>query len=327
MKYSLLCILISTLCTRCVTASSLKNELDVEPEDGLPVEDLSKAKDFERAIVKNLLFAEDRNSYWLFTRKNPLTPQIIENGKSISLWTSNYDSSKPLKVIAHGWNRDGTSSVNTMITSAFLNDRDVNVIVVDWRESASGDYISASIRVPAAGRFLGNFLNWLINTGGGNWDNVHLIGYSLGAHLVGNAGKEVGGRPKRVTGLDPAGPFWSNPFALNTNSGGYVEVIHTNILGRGITEPIGHVDFYPNGGQIQPGCDDTDDKNRCSHRRSYELFASSIRTNHFIGRKCQDWWQAIFRQCKGSTFNMGNGILSKKGNGIYSVITRSSWPF
>lgn len=105
-----------------------------------------------------------------------------------------------MKVIAHGWNRDGTAAVNTEVTSAFLDNGDVNVIVVDWRESANGDYFSASLRVPAAGRFLGNFLNWLINTGGGSWDNVHLIGYSLGAHLVGNAGREVGSRPMRITG-------------------------------------------------------------------------------------------------------------------------------
>lgn len=84
-------------------------------------------------------------------------------------------------------------------------------------------------------------------------------------------------------------------------------------MGRGITEPIGHVDFYPNGGQTQPGCEDTDDPNRCSHRRSYELFASSIRTNHFIGRKCTDWWQAFLNICNGSTLNMGNGDLSKTG--------------
>lgn len=134
-------------------------------------------------------------------RKNPNSPQIIVNGDINSVRSSNYDSKKPIKVIAHGWNRDGHSPVNTMITSAYLDNYDVNVIVLDWRVSAYGDYVSASVRVPGAGRFLGMFLKWLVNIEGSNWDNVHLIGYSLGAHLVGNAGRYLGGRPRRITGL------------------------------------------------------------------------------------------------------------------------------
>lgn len=116
-----------------------------------------------------------------------------------------------------------------------------------------------------------------------------------------------------ILGLEPAGPFWSNSFALKTNSGRHVEVIHTNIFGMGITEPIGHVDFYPNGGQIQPGCENAEDVLHCSHIRSYQFFASSIRTNHLIGRKCTYLWQAFFNTCNGSTLKMGNGILSKTG--------------
>ena len=42
----------------------------------------------------------------------------------------------------------------------------------------------------------------------------------------------------------------------------FVDVVHTNadLLmygGVGIGIPIGHVDFYPNGGKRQPGCDST----------------------------------------------------------------------
>lgn len=62
--------------------------------------------------------------------------------------------------------------------------------------------MTASNGVRGVGEFLGNFLTWLLSTGGGNWDNVHLVGFSLGAHVVGNVRRTAGGRPRRVTGKD-----------------------------------------------------------------------------------------------------------------------------
>lgn len=90
--------------------------------------------------------------------------------------------------------------MNPLITSAFLAVLDANVIVVDWRTFANSHYSTASNSVPAVGLALGNFLTWLFNTAGGNWNNVHLVGFSLGAHIVGVAGRHVGGRAARVTG-------------------------------------------------------------------------------------------------------------------------------
>lgn len=74
------------------------------------------------------------------------------------------------------------------------------MIVVDWRALANSGYNTAAAGVPNIGEHVGDFLNWLINTAGGNWNNVHLVGFSLGAHVVGNAGRRVGGRASRVTG-------------------------------------------------------------------------------------------------------------------------------
>ncbi len=68
-------------------------------------------------------------------------------------------------------------------------------------------------------------------------------------------------------GLDPAGPLFANddPLGtvpetrLNPSNAALVQCIHTNgeplILGGfGTMQPMGHVDFYANGGQVQPGC-------------------------------------------------------------------------
>ncbi|CAB3240370.1 unnamed protein product [Arctia plantaginis] len=266
------------------------------------------------------------NAYWLFTRQNRNNHQVLINGNINSVRNSNYNANRPLKVIVHGWNSNGNSAINPQVTSAFLDTQDCNVIVVDWRGVANGAYTSAVRGVPGVGQFLGNFLVWLINNAGGNWNNVHLVGFSLGAHIVGNAGRTAGRRPSRITGLDPAGPQWGgNSNALNRNDGQYVETIHTDGGLLGIFDRIADSDFYPNGGRNpQPGCWIS----TCSHSRAYELFAATIRNNHLNGRACSNINQVSNpNQCTGGTLRMGNGIVNKRGSGIFALTTGRSFPF
>ncbi|XP_049880871.1 pancreatic triacylglycerol lipase-like [Pectinophora gossypiella] len=266
------------------------------------------------------------NEYWLYTRQNPDNYQLLVHGDVNSIANSNYVANRPLKVIVHGWNSNGHSTINPMITAAFLNVQDCNVIVVDWNRLANSLYWTAVIGVPGVGAHLGNFLVWLINTAGGNWNNVHLVGFSLGAHVVGNAGRAAGNRPARITGLDPAGPNWGgNSNALRSTDAQYVECIHTDGGLLGIFDPIGATNFYPNGGRNpQPGCWIS----TCSHSRAYELFASSIHNNHFVGRLCTDLQEARNVGCTGGVaLNMGNSIISKRGGGLYGLTTNRSWPF
>ena len=100
-----------------------------------------------------------------------------------------------------------------------------------------------------------------------NWGTLHLVGHSLGAHICGVAALELKNRQtswkvSRITGLDPAQPCFRNvslTLQLDRTDAPFVDVIHTNgrymtRIGFGLPEPIGHVDFYPNGGKSQPGC-------------------------------------------------------------------------
>ncbi|CAK1601790.1 unnamed protein product [Parnassius mnemosyne] len=290
--------------------------------DGVPhLVDLEEPVDEE--LLRNRNGA--KNQYWLFTRSNPTNRQVIVHGNANTIRNSNYNKNRPIFVTVHGWSNDGTHWMNPLLTSAFLAVQDANVIVVDWGEVAKTNYNTAANGVPNVGQHLGNFLVWLINTAGGNWNNVHLVGFSLGAHVVGNAGRTAGGRPARVTGLDPAGPRWAgNSNALNRNAGQYVESIHTDGRILGIMNAISDADFYPNGGRNpQPGCRTSS----CSHDRAPELFASSVRTNHFVGRLCPNINEAELSTCNGAAFNMGNAVMNKRGRGIYALRTGSSWPF
>lgn len=60
-----------------------------------------------------------------------------------------------------------------------------------------------------------------------------------------------------LAGLDPAKPmfiFASGDHKLGKDDAEFVDVIHTDILQRGVLAAAGHVDFYVNGGIEQPGC-------------------------------------------------------------------------
>lgn len=58
------------------------------------------------------------------------------------------------------------------------------------------------------------------------------------------------------TGLDPAKPgFEFLPVKhLNTDNAEFVDVIHTAGGSLGFISSLGHADFFPNGGFVQPGC-------------------------------------------------------------------------
>ena len=58
-------------------------------------------------------------------------------------------------------------------------------------------------------------------------------------------------------GLDPAGVsfnFASKEFRLDKGDATFVDVIHTDADAIGTFRAVGDVDFYPNGGKVQPPC-------------------------------------------------------------------------
>ena len=75
----------------------------------------------------------------------------------------------------------------------------------------------------------------------------HCVGHSLGSHVCANAGfytqSEFGWKIDRITGLDPAGlNFEHSDVALR------IDKYDAETTGTGITSPLGHADFSPNGG-------------------------------------------------------------------------------
>lgn len=94
-----------------------------------------------------------------------------------------------------------------------------------------------------------NFLNFLLEEKAIiGPDKIHIVGFSLGAHVAGVTGfkfyNETNKKIERITGLDPAGPLFtlSNSVdKLDKSDANFVDVIHTNKGMKGISELSGHV--------------------------------------------------------------------------------------
>ncbi|XP_023229605.1 lipase member H-A-like [Centruroides sculpturatus] len=122
-------------------------------------------------------------------------------------------------------------------------------------------------------------------------------------------------------GLDPAEPFFQGlppSVRLDETDARFVDVIHTDsksilLLGLGMSQAIGHVDFYPNNGKDQPGCfknkfisiftEGLIESSRrfigCNHQRAVDFFHWSINNNHcrLVGYKCASWEQFLEGKC------------------------------
>ncbi|NXY45135.1 LIPR1 protein, partial [Ceuthmochares aereus] len=117
-----------------------------------------------------------------------------------------------------------------------------------------------------------------------------------------------------LSGLDPAQPYFQGTpieVRLDKSDAEFVDIIHTDAtptipyLGFGMTQAIGHLDFYPNGGKQMPGCgknavsqivdldgiwEGTRDFVACNHLRSYKYYSDSIiYPDGFLGYPCASY--------------------------------------
>lgn len=160
-------------------------------------------------------------------------------------------------------------------------------------------------------------------------NDVHLIGHSLGAHTAGYAGEKMGGSIGRITGLDPAEPYFQgmpNHLRLDYTDAKLVDVIHTDgksifflgLPGYGMSQPCGHLDFYPNNGKEQPGCTDLSETTpslpltlikegleeasrvlvACNHVRAIKLFIESINSKcQYVAHECSSYASFLRGEC------------------------------
>ena len=291
---------------------------------------------YDRKIrpVNFVPYSRDRigTKFFLHTREN----RDVEIGFHVFANTSSsyegFDPSKPTKFLIHGY------SISTFkdFAQVLLDHGDYNVFRLNYLGDhlsifgyetplqlggVIANYAQAASNARVVGLEIAYLVNWLTESYGLDPADVHLIGYSIGAQIAGYAGELIPGMG-RITGLDPAGPYFSGMptcVRLDHTDALFVDNYHTDgstnfLFGFGTEQPMGTIDFYPNGGQLQPGCDpgnilmgiitpgnlreDIRDIATCSHNRAVELFMDSCNNPcSYLAFECPSYEAYVRGEC------------------------------
>ncbi|XP_068230614.1 pancreatic lipase-related protein 3-like [Palaemon carinicauda] len=247
-------------------------------------------------------------------------------------------------MLTHGWQSSGRIDWILKSKTEFLQLKDCNFIAIDWGTIAADvNYPEVVLNTPTIGRYVATFVDYLYTEGDLNFTSLYVTGHSIGAHVMGIMGSNVqNGRVGRITGLDPAGPGFqtaSDDFRIERSDAVFVDIIHTNVCSLkdiclGLPGSYGHVDFFPNGGDSQPGCASqgplADAISGCSHSRAHQYWLESINgVTNFKSVPCPDWdsYRAgLCVSCGQGCLNMGVHVNDQL-TGSYFLETYAVSPY
>ncbi|GAV01861.1 hypothetical protein RvY_12503 [Ramazzottius varieornatus] len=255
----------------------------------------------------------------LNTRENPDKSEFLDlYDSAATIGQSHFQPQRPTKVIIHGLMDRYVLRWNRQMMEEFLLEGDYNVIRLDWSAGNQPPYTQAVANSRLVGVFTAQFIKHLVDEYGARMQDFHLIGHSLGTHTACYAGEHIrlnyGTLLQRITALDPAGPYFENmppTVRCDPTDANFIDTIISDgqyiipNMGLGSSQPMGHINFYPNGGTLQPGCENLGPLNRaaadslrlmtafdllemltesmtetfiCSHMRALMMFVESINT-------------------------------------------------
>ncbi|XP_055976711.1 pancreatic triacylglycerol lipase [Sorex fumeus] len=251
--------------------------------------------------------------FLLYTNENQDNYQEISADLDV-ISSSNFKTNRKTRFIIHGFIDKGEEGWLSNMCRNMFKVENVNCICVDWKSGSRTGYTQASQNIRVVGAEVAYLIDFLQSSLDYSVSNVHIIGHSLGSHAAGEAGRRTNGTIARITGLDPAEPcFQGTPelVRLDPSDAKFVDVIHTDAspiipnVGFGMSQTVGHMDFFPNGGEEMPGCqknilsqivdiegiwEGSRDFFACNHLRSYKYYADSILyPDGFSGYSCASY--------------------------------------
>lgn len=148
----------------------------------------------------SLPITEGMVKFFLYTRTVSQLELTRNNLEDIT-----YDNTKETVFLVHGWRDRLSDEMPQVVKNAYLTSREINVIIVDWNEIAARNYFSAKYATRRVGAIIANFIQNMTEKIGVNIATISFVGFSLGAHVSGFAGKQLktttpGSGVKLITG-------------------------------------------------------------------------------------------------------------------------------
>lgn len=195
-------------------------------------------------------------TFKLFIKREDRKGKLLNEQKIEEL---KFNRNLSAKFFIHGFRASSNDTWYDLLKHAYFKRGPYNVFYVDWSKGAFKSYNISAANVKPAGEIIGDF----ILAANIPLDKVHLISKGLGAMVAAFIGKRTVEKTRkkilRITAADPRNAKFehrhvSKRMRLSVIDAQFVEVIHTDVGNFGFTDTIGHADFFPNGGYMQPDC-------------------------------------------------------------------------
>ncbi|XP_045496982.1 pancreatic triacylglycerol lipase-like [Colias croceus] len=255
----------------------------------------------------------------------------------------NLDVTRQIKFFVPGYKSHINRNAPELIRQSFKQIPNVYLIIIDhsiYTSSREGNRKSYERSVfysyyiaKALAKVLADFKNV-----GFPSQNIHCIGHSLGSQILGYAGfiyfDLTAEKVWRITGIDPAGPCFSNSLIeeqLRSGAADYVEVFHCNAGGLGTTSVLADIDFFLNDGKVQPHCHvgiipgyGESDAARCSHKACVRYWTYSIKNpGSFLAWRCDSYRDFASGKCAGNEVAIAGYTNPGNTSGVFYASTET----